>query len=134
MGRFVIKAAKDRDLYLYWSTVVDAPIWVGDRAELADYLQGEYRADHPHSIPSPGHSPADRIARADRTGTSALDIATGAWDDETLIVMAGSPDDGWYHIRRDRLSDYAERLLADDEAGAQALLECFKRHDEPDGS
>lgn len=31
MGRAIVKAAPDRDLYLIWSTVVDNAIWVGTR-------------------------------------------------------------------------------------------------------
>jgi hypothetical protein len=123
MGRFVVKADRDRDLYLIWSTVVDAPIWVGDRAELVKELWAEYRREHPHSTPNAGHGPDARIRRADETGTSALDCDWYGWDDETFMVMAGAPDDGWYHLRRDRLADYAEALLRDDEAGARALLE-----------
>lgn len=130
MGQAIVKAAKDRDLYLIWSSVVDAPVWVGDRAELLEHLWDEYRREHPNSTPNPGYGPEDRIARADRTGTSMIDPPVYGWDDDAIIVMEGSPDDGWYHIRRDRLADYAEALLRDDDAAATALLECFERFDE----
>lgn len=132
MGQAIVKAAHDRDLYLIWSSIVDAPVWVGNRAELLEYLWHEYRMAHPDSTPNPGKAPEDRVARADRTGSSMISPAVYGWDDEALMVGEGSPSDGWYHIRRDRLVAYAEALLADDEAAAVALLECWRRHDEPD--
>lgn len=118
MGKCILKAAPDRDLYLIWSTVVDNAIWVGDRAELVEHL----REDHGDSYYN-----EKRIDRADQFGSSMLDYGFGRWADEHLPVGEGSPDDGWYHLRRDRLAAYAEALLADDEASAVALLECFHR-------
>jgi hypothetical protein len=127
VGQAIVKAAKDRDLYLIWSSVVDNAIWVGNRAELLEHLQREYRREHPDSTPNPGKAPEDRVARADRTGSSMIDPECYRWDDEALTVMEGSPPDGWYHIRRERLAEYAEALLRDDEAAAVALLECWQR-------
>jgi len=68
-------------------------------------------------------------AEADENGSSDRAMAFGWWDDEALLVMAGSPSDGWYHIRRERLVEYAEALLRKDDQAAVALLECWQRHD-----
>src|SRR2546421_449164 len=111
VGQAVVKAAKDRDLYLIWSSIVDNAIWVGTRAELLDYLWREHRMAHPDCTPNAGSAPEDRVARADRTGSSMIAPAVYGWDDEALTVMEGSPPDGWYQIRRDRLVEYAEALL-----------------------
>lgn len=120
MGQCILKAAPDRDLYLIWSTVVDNAIWVGDRTALVEHLREEYGRSSNFET---------RIARADRRGSSMLDYGFGRWDDEYLAVGEGSPMDGWYHLRRDRLVAYAEALLAGDDAAAVALLECYERID-----
>lgn len=124
MGQAVVKTTRDRDMYIVWSSIVDAPVYVGDRAAMVQYVQQEWRLD------------ADRaeaaLVRADTEGTSDRAIKFGHWDDDYLPVMEGSPRDGWYHIARDRLSAYADALLAGDEPAATALLECYRRHDEDD--
>ena len=125
MGQAIVKAARDRDLYLIWSSEIDNAIWVGLRDGLIEHLRATERQE-------PGRTAEERVARADRRGTSMLDCDWYGWDHEALTVGEGSPPDGWYHIRRDRLVEYAGALLADDEAAAVALLECWQRHDEPD--
>lgn len=127
MPQIVLKTARDRDLYLIWSTVVDAPVaGPGSRERVAKRLLSEartrYTADEVEAI----------LTRVDANGSSDRVARFGWWDDETLPVMEGSPDDGWYHIRRDRLAAYADALLRDDEAAATALLECWQRYDEDD--
>lgn len=124
MGQVVVRAARDRDLYLVWSSVVDAPVAVGKRDWMVRYAKKEWRL-----------RPADAeaaLARADRDGSSDRAIRFGWWDDEFLPVVEGSPPDGWYHIRRDRLVSFAEALLREDEQDATALLECWQRFDDPD--
>lgn len=123
MGRIIIKAARDRDLYVEWSSVVEAPTAIGTRAEMLDYLTryGEGRSD-----------PAERLDRADATGTSALrdPMSTydgpldGAWEDVGMIVEQR----GW--LLRDRFADFAEKYAGGDLDGAYALLEPFE-DDEP---
>jgi len=39
VGQAIVKAAKDQDLYLVWSSVVDAPIFVGDRESVLAELR-----------------------------------------------------------------------------------------------
>lgn len=126
MGRMIVKAERDRDLYLIWSSVVDAPICIGTRQELLDYYREKEGGD--------GVRRAERaFVQADERGSSAhAGIRAGWWEDEELRVMEGSPDDGWYHLPRARLTEYAEALLRDDDEAAQALLVCWQRHGEDD--
>lgn len=123
MGQAIVKAAPDRDLYLVWSSVVDAPVWVGDRETALTELRNEPRWA-PHVD--------EAMDRADRLGSSDRAVKFGWWDDEYLPVMEGSPRDGWYHLPRSRLVEFAEALLREDEAGAQALLVCWHRNGDPD--
>jgi hypothetical protein len=122
MGQAIVKAARDRDLYMVWSSVVDAPVAVGSRNQMVEYARQEWR-DTPEQAEA-------ALQRADTNGSSDRAMRFGWWDDETLPVMEGSPPDGWYHVRRDRLVDYAEALLHDDDAAAVALLECWQRRDD----
>lgn len=127
MPQIVLKTDRDRDQYLIWSTVVHAPVaGPGSRGQAANHLLSKartrYTADEVEAI----------LARVDANGSSDRVVRFGWWDDETLPVVVGSPDDGWYRIRRDRLGAYADALLADDDAAAQALLERWQRHDEDD--
>jgi len=71
MPQYILKADRDRDLYVVWSTVVDNAVWAGTRAEL------EAEPDYDTS--------ADRMARVEVTGTSARD-GTGSWSEPTLWV------------------------------------------------
>ncbi len=129
MGRMVVKTARDRDQYLIWSSVVDAPIaGPGTRAEALAWLTSAERDRWRMTAPDA----EEALSRADVHGSSARGLRDGRWDDEPLPVVSGSPDDGWYRIRRERLTDYADALGRDDEAAAQALLECWQRHDEDD--
>jgi hypothetical protein len=74
VGHILIKPVPDRDEYVYWSTIVEAPIGYGSRAEMLEDLAGEAPAD----------APEIRIARADVYGSSALD-GFFRWDDDSLI-------------------------------------------------
>jgi hypothetical protein len=127
MPQIIIKTARDRDQYLIWSTNVDnAVAGPGTREEVKRWLltkdRTRWTADEVERI----------LERADANGSSDRAVRFGWWDDEFLSVVEGSPNDGWYHLRRDRLADYADALLRDDEAAAVALLECWRRHGEDD--
>lgn len=90
--RIVIKAAPDRDLYVGWSNVVEAPTWVGTRAQALEY-----------------GCPESRLRRADETGTSQrrdpmssyTGPLDGAWDDTGFIAEQRG------FLPRARLGDYA---------------------------
>jgi hypothetical protein len=74
MGHIVIKPRRDRDEYVYWSTVVEAPIGYGSRDEMLHALADDWPADPPEV----------RLARTDKTGSSSKDVDYG-WDDTELI-------------------------------------------------
>lgn len=97
MPRFIVKVAPDRDAYLEWSTVVDAPVSVGVRdAFVAEY--GE-----------------ERVARADVAGTSARYFhwlppveQAGGWGDPGLLCG------GFRVLPRARLGDVFDAVMADE--------------------
>lgn len=79
MPTIILKADPHVDLYVGWSSVVEAPVFVGTRAEALAYFAG--RGSEPVGA---------RLDRADRTGTSALwgdPPREGAWEDSGLIYM-----------------------------------------------
>lgn len=128
MGQVVLKTARDRGQYVIWSSVVDTIVaGPGTREETADYLLNtgriRYTADEVEEI----------MARVDTNGSSDRNVRFGWWDDEDLSVVTGSPPDGWYHLPRGRLPEFAEALDRDDDQAAQDLLVCWQRFDEEDG-
>ena len=99
MPRFIIKVSPDRDAYVEWSTVVDAPVSVGNRAA--------YAAEHGE----------DRLRRTDEAGTSARyfdwllpEEQAGGWVDPYLIC------EGAGTLPRERLGDVFDLLVADPDA------------------
>lgn len=115
MGSFIIKVAPDEDLYLEWSTIVEAPTAVADRAEMLKHLTtGGWRG------PTEPSAAEERLARADRTGTSMLDCDFGGWDCAGEIYMQQG------FLPRARMGEFARRLLADENAEPTDLLEPFE--------
>jgi hypothetical protein len=85
MGHILIKPVPDRDEYVLWSTVVEAPLAWGDREEMLRELTVEWRRDHGADVPPAGlTAPEKRLDRADKHGSSALD-GLFRWDDDSLI-------------------------------------------------
>ncbi len=120
MGRFITKTAKDQDLYIEWSTIVDAPTAVFESTEdLRKYLIREYGAMDTVRV--------DRtIAHTQETGSSVMGWAVGTWDDDMLVVMEGAPPrpsggHRWY-LPRECQTAYARALLAGDPNGANDQL------------
>lgn len=121
-GRFprciLIKAAKDRDLYVGWSNIVEAPVWLGTRAEALS--QG---------------CPEPRLRRVDETGTSQkrdpnssyTGPLDGAWDDSGFIAEQR----GW--LPRARLGDYVTAYDAGRMEDCWDMLERFGGEHEPAG-
>ncbi|MER8118918.1 hypothetical protein [Streptomyces sp. NPDC094031] len=107
MGRCVIKATPDEDLYLEWSSIVDACTMVGTRADLL----------------AAGHRP-EALDRADRIGTSDRVAQVGAWGDESLGV--GTTEhrqcEGPLVLSRVDLAAFARHLAAGDSRQAEDLL------------
>lgn len=69
MSTCIIRTRQDRDEYVVWESIVDAPVACGTFAEITAYLQ--HRASHRHDL---GEA-LERMYRARDRGTSAL------WDD-----------------------------------------------------
>lgn len=121
MGMYIIKATRDRDLFVEWSSIVEAPTFIGTRAEILAHLD---RAPEPWR----GDSPDARVVRAEETGTSMkrdpmapgyVGPLDGAWDDSGQIVEQR----GW--LPRARLAEFLDAYLADPEK-AYALLDPFE--------
>lgn len=115
MGTVIIKATRDRDLYIQWDTVADGPVWIGTRADLETVLWQGWRAAHPHCVPEPGHGPTVRIGRADETGSSDTS-GFGGWDCAELVV------DGRWLLSRGLLGDYTTALANGNGQFAESLL------------
>lgn len=118
MGNIIIKPERDQDFYVGWSTIVEAPTWFGSRAEAVGYVTEDHRT---HGGPS--DPPEERLARADRLGSSIKPEAGygfGYWDDEDFIYEQRGT------LPRKHLIEACRLLAADDEAGVWDLLEPFE--------
>lgn len=99
----IVKAARDRDLYIGWSNVAEAPAGMWTRAEALAY-----------------GFPSSRLDRADKNGSSDISgINDGWWDDPDFIAEQRGT------LRRDRLADYARHHLNGEYDAAFDLLEPF---------
>lgn len=115
MGSEIIKVSLTEDLYFEWSSIVDAPTFVGTRAELLAHL---------HSTYVPVETPEQRVERADATGSSGNGDWGCKWDTDGLMYQ----QDGI--LPRARLAEFARRILADEGTEPIGLLEPFE--DSPD--
>lgn len=103
MGHTIIKPVRDEDFYVVYSSVVDAPIRFGTRAEL--------EATYEHAAP-------DRFARADEHGTSSPHGWDG-YDEQTITVREGfrpgaRPANAWCAtVARADLRQFCESVDAD---------------------
>lgn len=126
MPSYVIKCDRDSDRYVYWSTIVEAPHMHGTREQVARYLL---------FFDANGSSAAveQRMARADRNGTSSLDRFYD-WDDSSLIMEQRGL------LPRERLWEFCEIYFSDDPDRQDKwldLLEPFEdclEHDSPTGN
>lgn len=73
MGHTIIKPTRDEDFYVVYSSVVDAPIRWGTRAELESTYE---------------HAAPDRFGRADEHGSSSREGWDG-WDEQAITVREG---------------------------------------------
>lgn len=100
-GGVIVKASREEDLYVHWSTIAEGPLWVGTRAQAAKYGYDE-----------------DRLARAEATGTSAQhEWAEGGWDDDPCFIaeQAGL-------VPRALVGAYAQAVLGGRKQEARAML------------
>lgn len=125
MGKQIIKATPGRDLYIEWSSVVEAPTFIGTRAEVAAYLMRAFRGAEADRLDFEAGQVEKRLARADQDGSSGLPPFDCNWDSNGEIYM----QQGW--LRRDKMEALAEAYLANPhEPAVDALLEPFE-DDEP---
>ncbi|RBO87059.1 hypothetical protein [Nocardia puris] len=100
MGHTIIKPSRDEDFYVVYSSVVDAPIQWGTRAE----LEAGYEHAHP-----------DRFDRADEWGSSSW-IGSHHWDRQRVMVREGFrpgayPPGAWYAtVARADLRQFCESV------------------------
>ena len=118
----IVKADRDRDLYMEWSSTVESPTAIGTRAEMLDYL-----THHQGFLGGPADSPEERLARADENGSSTTPDPLapgytgpldGNWDDSGFIVEQC----GW--LPRARLAEFLDAMQVDKQQ-AFALLDPF---------
>lgn len=123
MPRFLIKATRDRDAYLEWSTIVDAPVSIGTRAGYVTQY-GE-----------------ERLSRTDEHGTSAMyfdwlpgDQQQGGWADEALLIANIIPPEFPLGalLPRTRLGDLYDLLTKDVNATVPADWVTPFDDDQPD--
>jgi hypothetical protein len=105
-GRFdvkeVIKPDRDTDFYIGWSHFVEAPVWMGTRAEAIG-----------------DGCPPSRLDRADLRGTSIRDDFGCDWDDKGLIAEQLG------FLPRERLAAYVTAYAEGRMDDAWDLLEPF---------
>lgn len=113
MPSYVIKVDPSRDEYVYWSTVVEAPLFSGSRKAMASHLAVVGETDD-----------GKRIDRADLHGTSALwgNPPVYGWACESLIYQQRGTvyrDDLWALARRQAQGEPVDDLIHpfEDEAG-----------------
>lgn len=93
MPSYIVKADKDTDLYVIWSTIVDSPLSWG---------QAE---DFPEENP-------ERFERANRTGSSSFDGFFN-WDDEEFYLRELGTKHEDYMLPRVNLKDFLVFLSED---------------------
>lgn len=133
MPTIVMKESPESDYYIGWSSVVDAPVFGGNRAEVLEYLT---RSTDPYLREDAPHHPLRRLERADETGTTSLWVTTanaespafaahghveqGCWEDESAI----------YHqegvVSRANMFVLARRIFVDGDADVSDLLTPFE--------
>lgn len=134
-----MKEAPDVDYYVGWSSVVEAPVFTGDRAAILERLRSE---SDPYLRDDAPHHPERRLERADATGTTSLWVTKaaeesaqfaahgyaedGSWEDDSFIYMQLGV------LTRANLFALCHRTDADPEADVTDLLAPFD-DDESDG-
>ncbi len=126
MPSHVLRCEPDGDLYCVWSTVVEAPTAIGSRSDMVAHLTRQTPAGYQ---PIAGNTPEARVARADRTGSSALWPSEGdpfgGWGDSLIYEQRGI-------LPREKLGALCAIVGTDpyDEAAAVALLTPFEDDDD----
>jgi hypothetical protein len=116
MGRVLLKCDPNVDLYIEWSTVVDAPTAVGTRAQFEKEMNipkrgEEFMTEEAIRI---------RMDRVNKHGTSRLGDDDGNWDDKGLLYRQG-PKPAF--LPRKNFLAYGQMLLKDPNAQPDGLTE-----------
>lgn len=122
MPTYIIKPERETDLYVWWSTIVDAPVGWGDRADALAHGTAE-----------------DRLERADRTGTSAnwtnwpAEKMPYRYDDGEPMILREQDDldesEGCWLLPRANLLEFVKRRDAGEPIDD---LVTFERYDDED--
>lgn len=87
MVNILIKPDPDRDEYVYWSDGWGRPIAHGTRDGVVRYITTEWEQRWSGRPQPAGHTAEDRVARADRFGSSATGgFRFGHWHDDEMIL------------------------------------------------
>jgi len=105
---FVIKLDKDKDIYMVWSFVVDAPIFFGNREDVGGELSLDYTLRQVRDGIAATKVEAS-LARCDETGTTQEfgHPPDGSWHDFGLLYMNLGT------LPRDKFYEMYERYLVE---------------------
>lgn len=118
----IVKPDPDVDCYVGWSTVVGAPLHAGTRVETEAVLAGQAAAGYVR--PLAGHSPGERLWRADVAGSSVLPDAGGllfGWPCVRFVVRRHPGVAGSVSVARSDLAAYAALVVGGRAVEALAL-------------
>ena len=128
MPTYIIKPSRDEDFYVWWSTVVDAPIGWGPR----DY------------VPLDNEGSPERFARADERGTSAnwpdwpVEKMPFGWNvSEWRITNQDDLEEtgeGWWLLPRKNLREFCRRRDAGEQIADLVKWEADELTDTEDRS
>lgn len=106
VGTVILKAERDRDLFVEWSSVVDGPTAIGTREEMLSFMIEHYGRDGEQRYRA-------SLERADRTGTSATvgKPPFGAWD---YPVILHAVESGFEEVPRAELGTMLDELPEDE--------------------
>jgi hypothetical protein len=118
VGRILMKESPDVDYYVGWSSIVDAPVFTGNREEALEYLRANHRRKY---SPDDRDSPENLLKLVDETGTSqrfkfpTAGCPSGAWEHDGFVY------EGRAWITRANVFVACHRM--DDDAAIDDLLE-----------
>jgi len=86
MSSVILKTSPEENLYIVWNTKNDGHEFIGNHAELADYIQWAH--------PKKYEILDELLERLTETGTSSEDDTFGGWVDTGFVTQSNSyPED-----------------------------------------
>lgn len=117
MPSYVLKPSRSEDFYVLWSDIVEAPLYMGDAADMRRILNRDRRCPEPCCYQT---LVLDRMRRADETGSSAMpELGFGNWSDPSLICEQQGL------LPRELLADYVRAYIDEGSEAAFAFLQPF---------